>query len=607
MLDEASDDLVEAGPDMAVQLQLTVELEDGAYYGTDNPFDGYYGGMDYDDDDYVSVRRGSIQVPRWMPGCAGRDALRIKPWKNQEHFLNDALLQPLLRAHEAALVAQAEGLDLERLNRTFAALIGRLREMAEVRVHKVELTPATVGHLIPDPHGHAELAEWPEGLRELKGELYELKVHSSRLTAIPDWLGELSCLRTLDLGAAPGRVNNSNLTELPADLGKLLSLETLALRRLAGLGKLPDTVCNLTALKSLTIENCDIITELPADIGNLRALHTFVLESNAQIKKLPDTVGRLTALANLRIAGLWALTALPACIGGLRTLHTFVLACSPSIKKLPDAIGRLTALVELKISRCWSFQRLPDTLELTSLEKLKISECEQFKNLPMSISNLTRLKILVIQGCPLRNMPCIEALTELHTLELIVSDRPRSKAFKALSRSLPCLKQLETLCLGRGQGRDGSEGSEDDYDEYDDEFADDPLSEKDVLAIGRALKAWPLPLLNRVSGNDGDEIDFEICQKELGLPTPGDQDWRTDKDFSASSTLAFFREQQKKVEAFASGMQQRLGASSCVSWLDEHALMMIVDQVLGGWRLRKQWQQQQPQQQQKMKLQLQQH
>jgi len=145
--------MVEAGPDLAAQLQVTVE-----------PSAGYPG----------KQCRGAIQVVRWMPECAkdGRDGC-IKPWKNKEHFLNYALLRPLLRAQEAALVAQAEGLDLERRNRTFATLMGRLLEMAEVRVHKVELTPATVGHLIPEgpAHRQAELAEWPEGLRELKGEL----------------------------------------------------------------------------------------------------------------------------------------------------------------------------------------------------------------------------------------------------------------------------------------------------------------------------------------------------------------------------------------------------------------------------------------------------
>ena len=192
-------------------------------------------------------------------------------------------------------------------------------------------------------------------------------------------------------------------------------------------------------------------------------------------------------------------------------------------------------------------------------------------------------------------MPCIEALTELHTLELVVSDYDSgSTAFKALSRSLPCLKQLETLCLGR-------DASEDAYDElhYDLEFADDygdqALSEEDVLAIGRALKAWPLPLLNRVSGNHGADVDFGICRQELGLPTPFDQFWHITPNTSCDS-LAFFRVQQKKVEVFARRIQKRLGALSLMSVLDEQALMMIVDQVLGGWSSWKQWQQQQPQQ-----------
>ena len=48
-------------------------------------------------------------------------------------------------------------------------------------------------------------------------------------------------------------------------------------------------------------------------------------------------------------------------------------------------------------------------------------------------------------------------------------------------------------------------------------------------------------------------------------------------------TLDYFRVQQQKVAAFASGMHSRLGAASGVSWLDEQALMMIADEVLGGW------------------------
>ena len=76
-----------------------------------------------------------------------------------------------------------------------------------------------------------------------------------------------------------------------------------------------------------------------------------------------------------------------------------------------------------------------------------------------------------------------------------------------------------------------------------------------MLALGRALKAWPLPLLNGIIDNLGGDVDFDKCWQELGLPTPYNQFWRTHINTSCDS-LAFFRVQQKKVAAFASGIQK---------------------------------------------------
>jgi len=56
-----------------------------------------------------------------------------------------------------------------------------------------------------------------------------------------------------------------------------------------------------------------------------------------------------------------------------------------------------------------------------------------------------------------------------------------------------------------------------------------------------------------------------------------------------SMTLDYLRVQQQKVAAFASGMHARLGAASGVSWLDEQALVMIANEVLGGWGLLEEW------------------
>ena len=56
--------------------------------------------------------------------------------------------------------------------------------------------------------------------------------------------------------------------------------------------------------------------------------------------------------------------------------------------------------------------------------------------------------------------------------------------------------------------------------------------------------------------------------------------------------LSGMRVQQHKVAAFASGMHARLGAASGVSRLDDQTMMMIVEEVLGGWGLLKEWRQQ---------------
>jgi hypothetical protein len=65
-------------------------------------------------------------------------------------------MRPLIRAHEDALAAQAEGLDLERLSRTYAALMARLLEVAGMLVHTVEFTPDTLWSVLTKVLNHRE-------------------------------------------------------------------------------------------------------------------------------------------------------------------------------------------------------------------------------------------------------------------------------------------------------------------------------------------------------------------------------------------------------------------------------------------------------------------
>ena len=103
--------------------------------------------------------RGTLQLPRRAPASPGRPPSSA----------DLARLRPLMSALGDALAAQEEGLDPERLSRTYAALMAELQEAAGMGVHAVELTPATLAPLLPegqqgDENRNAQLAELPEGL-----------------------------------------------------------------------------------------------------------------------------------------------------------------------------------------------------------------------------------------------------------------------------------------------------------------------------------------------------------------------------------------------------------------------------------------------------------
>ena len=653
---------VEAGPEFAARLPVVVVPRySSSLDGSTNT---------------AAVHRGTLLVPRWMP------ASRSAPKKASP--ADRAALLPLLRAHQEALAALEKSTDLvdaqrlERLSRTFAALMAQLQAMARLQVHRVELSPKTVGHLLPAGHpcpGGAELAEMPEGLRELQGEMEELTVQSSRLAAVPEWVGDLTRLTTLELCSSSDRVKElpsslskltalkslaltalnvcrlwnvgtlhaltrlvvdscSNLNELPKSFGTLVALKTLEIKTCGSLEKLPVSLCSLPSLESLMVSNCRGLKELPAQLGNLTTVKRLELARIELLKKLPDTLGNMAGLKELIVDGCSGLTALPDGLGALTRLRTLYLYNLPDLNELPQSVGRLSSLVELRIEWCGSLHVLPrrgnfralqklrlervmihtlstsvlsgltslvtldifDCLRLlglpenfgtlVALESLRLRECPQVTELPASVENLTRLTELECTNCPLEDFPCIDALSALHTLKVVVSwyhNGEGCDVFRTLARSLPCLRLLQTLRLGSLKEPEYVMSS-DDEDEEDDE---PDLSDEDVLALGLSLRAWPPPLLKRIEADDvgyHEPMSLSNFWRELGLP-------QTAGYMSIGQTLDFFREQQCKVLAFAGGMHGRLGAASCVSWLDEQMLLMIADEVLGGWSLHKKWEQ----------------
>jgi len=288
-----------------------------------------------------------------------------------------------MRALGDALAAQEEGLDPERLSRTYAALMAELQEVAGMGVHAVELTPATLAHVLPK--GKAQLAKLPEGLRALAKEVRELAVRSTRLAVVPRWVGELTRLEALEVsGDVDCYEPNAVLKSLPASLGQLGALKQLTLACLGGLEVLPDAVVRLTALGSLTIECCLKLRALPRGIGKLGALKQLTLSGLNQLQEMPDLIG-LTALGSLTIQYCFKLRALPRGIGKLGSLKELTIRVLNELQEMPDLIG-LTALGSLTIENCFKLRALPRGIgELGALKKLTLQWMYELQEMPDTI------------------------------------------------------------------------------------------------------------------------------------------------------------------------------------------------------------------------------
>ena len=105
------------------------------------------------------------------------------------------------------------------------------------------------------------------------------------------------------------------------------------------------------------------------------------------------------------------------------------------------------------------------------------------------------------------------------------------------------------------------------------------IQDADVLAVGRSLKAWPPPLLLDF-GHRG--LRLQKYVQSLSLPAEAGQ-------WSDVMIVQHFREEQHKIEVFASGLHVRLGAASVANSLNQMTLVLIVNEVLGSWSLLEAW------------------
>jgi internalin A len=245
-----------------------------------------------------------------------------------------------------------------------------------------------------------QLTELPGFLGNRTG-LTTLDVGANQLTELPGFLGNLTGLTTLDVGA-------NQLTELPGSLASLTGLTTLDLSH-NELPALPDWIGGLSRLTRLYV-NANRLSSLTESVGDLAALTTLAVSHN-ELYALPGSLGRLVRLNALYLAAN-RLSALPECLCNLENLTALDLS-NNWLETLPECLSNLRRLTRLDVSRN-HLATLPDFVtNFRSLTYLDASR-NQLTALPGSFRSLRALTSLHLGDNRLASLP--DALCELTSL-----------------------------------------------------------------------------------------------------------------------------------------------------------------------------------------------
>ncbi|KAJ0532110.1 putative TIR domain, P-loop containing nucleoside triphosphate hydrolase [Helianthus annuus] len=168
---------------------------------------------------------------------------------------------------------------------------------------------------------------------------------------------------------------------IPGDLWQLESLEKLSLITVE-IRHLPDSVCMLKHLKSLSIISCRVIEQLPENICRLECLEELFVSDCTSLRDIPNSICKMKCLKRLSLGS------------------------SDKVERLPEDLGCLECLKELDLSDCKSLRDIPNSIcKMKRLKRLYLSYCNQLEKLPDELGCLDCLKELNIQGTQISCLP----------------------------------------------------------------------------------------------------------------------------------------------------------------------------------------------------------
>ncbi|CAI5531194.1 unnamed protein product [Closterium sp. Naga37s-1] len=281
-----------------------------------------------------------------------------------------------------------------------------------------------------------ELTKLPDLITQLIC-LEMLKVQMcTKLSSAPQAMGNLSCLRELDLTGCvllkekleslpwtletlrlgndtssitlPGMSTAPNLKELQlinvtvmdaaATSRSLSGIKKLELRLGAEQREIPLLLGFLSCLRELRISNAKSLQHLPHDIGSLPQLRQLHVEGAETLTMIAESLSWLVQLTSLHIEAP-NLTHLPETLSSLSRLGDLSLQNCSSLTALPCSFTALTYLHKLDLSKTPLHVLPPNFHRWGRLRELDLSDCEQLHFLPQELCCLTMLRHLDLRGC----------------------------------------------------------------------------------------------------------------------------------------------------------------------------------------------------------------
>lgn len=183
-------------------------------------------------------------------------------------------------------------------------------------------------------------------------------------------------LRQISAFQSDGRCRNWDQSR-PMQVAPNSSLQELTLTSFS-MKTLPKGLQAFNALKTLMLDDWHELEELPEVICRLHWLSTLSLVK-CSLKHLPQSFGELTSLTHLSLEACDRLEELPSSLEKLKALRFLNLKRCTSLKKLPSSFGELRALQGLNMKKCVCLEEIPGFKNLTCLRYLNIQDCPELR------------------------------------------------------------------------------------------------------------------------------------------------------------------------------------------------------------------------------------